>query len=125
MPLIPITATHDPNVFKFNTTDRPRVYNIRQVKLMARDRIDIFMETMSDWADTHRQALTKIDQTLATLVESQNNLTVKVDRLADRIDTLSQVTNAQQVIASRQADTVDRLVALVDRLTTKEVANGQ
>ena len=47
---------------------------------MARDRIDIFMETMSDWADAHRQAITKVDQTLASLVESQNSLTKTVDR---------------------------------------------
>ena len=93
---------------------------------MARDRIDIFMETMSDWADAHRQALTKIDSTLATLVQSQDNLTktvdnlgVKIDKLTDRIDTLSQVTNAQQVIASQQAATVDKLVGLVSTLATK------
>lgn len=84
---------------------------------MARDRFDIFMETMSDWADTHRQALTKIDSTLATLVESQNNLTVKIDKLTERIDNLAMVTDSNRIIvnnlialATSQQETVNRLL---------------
>jgi regulator of replication initiation timing len=83
---------------------------------MARDRFDTFMETMSDWADTHRQALTKIDSTLATLVESQNNLTVKIDRLSDKIDSLAMVTQAQQVVAQSQTENIAALIAHANNL---------
>jgi septal ring factor EnvC (AmiA/AmiB activator) len=86
---------------------------------MSRDRFDIFMETMSDWADAHRQALSKVDTTLATLAEQQSQLTAKVDKLSDKIETLAMVVQSQQVTAQQQSENIALLIQHAANLAAK------
>ncbi|HEY9894757.1 MAG TPA: hypothetical protein V6D34_04980 [Candidatus Sericytochromatia bacterium] len=86
--------------------------------MAGKTRAEMNLETLIEFAAVNRDNWLKIDETMQQLIGTVDTLGQKVDKLTDRIDTLSQVTNANQVIVASLVSLAEKQQATVDKLLT-------